>query len=325
MAEHTLNLGPSETPAIRCKTCKVPLPDATRKNCERCRRNRTESYNRWKARKNLNSLPTLETHPSSAPSSNVNIRWMNPATTSAACSQPSHQLGSHRGSGIPSSASLDHYLNEPKHDRHQAAASHLPRDAPWLTFSWPRDIDIPEYQWSQELLNALLALPPRSNFFGQFSVIADPDVDNSRRAQMFLVQLSSKGLPTLYVAAASLGFSFVEPHPRCLFSSFSPGQGYTEACLRQPGCPLQARSQFVLQMRDWVSRPVRRLCRRRHHAQPQCAWSTYRRRTFAHLEMRYLSRTLLCDETYTLCVLLCPVLELHMYADTSQSCSVHCG
>ena len=209
MVQHTLILGPSETPAIRCKTCKVPLPDAKRKNCERCRRNRTENYNRWKARKSLISLPTVETHPSSAPSLNVNIRWIKPATTSAACSQPSHQ--SHPGSGIPSSASLDPYLNEHR----QAATSHPSKEAPRLMPSWPYGIN--EYQWDEELVDALLALPPRSNFFGQFSVIADPDADNFKRAQMFLDQLRSKGLPTSYVAAMSLGLSFVESHPRCLF------------------------------------------------------------------------------------------------------------
>jgi len=62
--------------------------------------------------------------------------------------------------------------------------------------SFPRHINIPEYQWGEELVDALFALPPRSNFFGQFSVIADPDVDNPKRAQMFLDQLRSKGLPT---------------------------------------------------------------------------------------------------------------------------------
>jgi len=176
--QHTLLLSPSEAPAIRCKTCKVPLPDATRKNCERCRRNRTERFNRWKisveAKKNLISFPTPVTHPSPAPSLNVNIRWMKPATTSAACSQPSHQ--SCPGSGMPSSAPLDPYLNE-----HQAATSHRPKDTPRLMSSLPRDIDIPEYQWGEELVDTLLALPPRSNFFGKFSVIADPDVDNSKR------------------------------------------------------------------------------------------------------------------------------------------------
>jgi len=191
--QHTLLLSPSEAPAIRCKTCKVPLPDATRKNCERCRRNRTERFNRWKisveAKKNLISFPTPVTHPSPAPSLNVNIRWMKPATTSAACSQPSHQ--SCPGSGMPSSAPLDPYLNE-----HQAATSHRPKDTPRLMSSLPRDIDIPEYQWGEELVDTLLALPPRSNFFGKFSVIADPDVDNSKRAQMFLDQIRSEGLPT---------------------------------------------------------------------------------------------------------------------------------
>ena len=229
MAQPTLVRGPTETPAIRCKTCKVPLPDATRKNCDRCRRNRTEKYNRWKrsveARKNLISLPTQETHPSSAPPSNVNIKWMKPAATSAAISQPSHR--SHSGFGKPwrltgdvtSSTSLHPNLNERDHHRRQTASSQIPGDAPPLMSSLTPGIHIPEYQWGEELVDTLLALPPRSNFFGQFSVIADPDVDNSKRAQMFLDQLRSKGLPTSYVATASFGLSFVEPHPHRLFSS----------------------------------------------------------------------------------------------------------
>ncbi|KAH9019750.1 hypothetical protein EDB84DRAFT_1516436, partial [Lactarius hengduanensis] len=168
---HSLVVGPTETPAIRCKTCKVPLPDATRKNCDRCRRNRTENYHRWKrsveARKNHIALPTLETHHSSAPPSKPNIRWTKPATTSAPGPRSPHP--SHTGTSTPA--------------QHSDATAPLPR------------VNIPEYQWGEELVDALLALPPRSNFFGQFSVIADPDVDNSERAQMFRDQLRSKDLP----------------------------------------------------------------------------------------------------------------------------------
>ncbi|KAH8981427.1 hypothetical protein EDB92DRAFT_1897946, partial [Lactarius akahatsu] len=193
--EHSLVLGPTETPAIRCKTCKVPLPDATRKNCDRCRRNRTENYHRWKrsveARKNhiALSLPSLETHHSSAP---LNIRWTKPATTSAAGPRPPHL--SHPGTSTPAqhsdaTAPLDYNLN-----RHQTASSQVPRDAPASVSSLPR-VNIPEYQWGEELVDALLALPPRSNFFGQFSVIADPHINNSERAQMFQDQLRSKDLP----------------------------------------------------------------------------------------------------------------------------------
>lgn len=152
--------------------------------------------------KNLISLPTLETHPSSAPPSNVNIRWIKPVTTSAAGSQSLHR--SRPGYGTPtqltgavtttSTAPIHHNLNKRDHSEHQPASSQLPRDAPVPVSSLPGRIIIPEYQWGDELVDALLALPPRSNFFGQFAVIADPDVDNSKRAQMFLDQLHSKGL-----------------------------------------------------------------------------------------------------------------------------------
>jgi hypothetical protein len=212
---HTLVPGSTETPTLRCKTCKVPLPDAKRKNCDRCRQIRTEKYHRWQrsveARKNNAknpiSIPTLETHPSSAPPSNVNIKWTNPATTAAASAQPV------QGASTPaqltdtftstSLVSLDPNPNKRSYYREHTASSQLPRDTPRLISAMPHGIDIPEYQWGEELVNALMALPPRSNFVGQFSVVADPDVDNSKRAQMFLDQLRSKGLPTTCVAAAS--------------------------------------------------------------------------------------------------------------------------
>ncbi|KAF8263616.1 hypothetical protein EI94DRAFT_1740508 [Lactarius quietus] len=129
---------------------------------------------------------------------------MNPATTSAASSQPPRR--SHPGSGTPAqftdavtiagSVSLAPNLTERSHHSYQTASSQLPSGAPRLMSSLPPGISIPEYQWGKELVDTLLALPPRSNFFGQFSVVADPDVDNFKRAQMFLDQLSSKGLPT---------------------------------------------------------------------------------------------------------------------------------
>ena len=33
---------------IRCKTCKIALANTAWKNCDNCRRRRTESYHRWK-------------------------------------------------------------------------------------------------------------------------------------------------------------------------------------------------------------------------------------------------------------------------------------
>lgn len=199
---HSLDLGPTATPTLRCKKCKVPLPDATRKNCERCRRIRTENYNRWKrtaeARKNQAKSPISiaipETHPSSAPPSNVQITRINPAQPPHGASTPLQLTDTITST---SSISLDADLKRGYYRPHTV----LP--APQSMSSLLRNIDIPEYQWSEELVNALMALPPRSNFVGQFSVIADPDVDNPKRAQMFLDQLRSKGLPTSYVAASS--------------------------------------------------------------------------------------------------------------------------
>ena len=200
---HALDLGPTTTPTLRCKKCKVPLPDATRKNCERCRRTRTENYNRWKrsaeARKNQAkspiSIPMPETHPSSAPpSNNVQIRSTNPAQPPHGASTPLQLTDTVTST---SSVSLDANM---KHGNYRPPTV-LP--APQLMSSFTCGRDVPEYQWSEELVNTLMALPPRSNFVGQFSVVADPDVDNSKRAQMFLDQLRSKGLPTSYVSAAS--------------------------------------------------------------------------------------------------------------------------
>jgi hypothetical protein len=333
----TLALGPTETPTIRCKTCKVPLPDATRKNCERCRRNRMETHNRWKrsveARKNhgknLIFLPTLETHPSSAPSSNVNIRWIRPGATSAATSQPPHR--SYLGSGITpahlpgavtstSTAPLDH---ERHHNRHRPASSQLPSDAPGLMSSPPHRINIPEYQWCEELVDALFALPPRSNFFGQFSVIADPDVDNSKRAQMFLDQLRSKGLPTSYVAAASFGFSSLEPHPLCLFSSFFAWVGkHRDLFLVTRMLPAGTRSVSTVDARLVVKAGSSSRSTTTPHTCTVClvnasAWHFYTPPLDENLLWYSPSRTLLRDHTHTLCgscTLPCSVLELHACA-----------
>ena len=64
-------------------------------------------------------------------------------------------------------------------------------------------IPVFEYQWGDELVGQLLALPPRSNFGGKFAIIADPGVDNAMRAQVFADQLRSQGVPISYVAAHS--------------------------------------------------------------------------------------------------------------------------
>jgi len=66
---------------------------------------------------------------------------------------------------------------------------------------------VPEYQWGPELVAALLVLRPRSNFLGKFSVIANPDVDNATRAQMFVDQVRSNGLRISYVVTLPFGLS----------------------------------------------------------------------------------------------------------------------
>ncbi|KAI0294906.1 hypothetical protein B0F90DRAFT_1753743, partial [Multifurca ochricompacta] len=60
-------------------------------------------------------------------------------------------------------------------------------------------IPVPEYQWEDELVVDLLAIPPRLNFLGKFSTISDPKVNNLMRATMFADRVRIKGLPILCV------------------------------------------------------------------------------------------------------------------------------
>jgi len=202
------NLVPPDPVTIRCKKCGVPLPDSTWKNCDRCRRNRTESYNRWKrsaqARQSvLNNdsgstplpVPISTIQFPSAPTSNPN-----PPSASHVATAPNP--GPSTFSQAPSlSAPPQHYPSGHDHSRlptgSSQSTSDQPRTAPTLVA--PRTIHVPEFQWADELIDQVLALPPRSRFVGKFSVIADPEVDNVRRAQMFADQLRARGIPISYV------------------------------------------------------------------------------------------------------------------------------
>jgi hypothetical protein len=103
----------------------------------------------------------------------------------------------HPESFTPSQTAGSAYPTPPAHYRPAGSSQpsgSVPQTAP--TPSAPsRTVHVPEYQTCDELVAELIALPPRSNFLGQFSVIPDPKVDNLTRAHMFETQLRAKGLP----------------------------------------------------------------------------------------------------------------------------------
>lgn len=199
--------GPAPTdgdpPTARCKRCKVPLPDATWKNCDRCRKIRTESYIRWKKsveeRTRMNvvnpsgpSLPS-DAHSSSAPATDVAPKSARHGTSSQVPGPIApNQLPSKRNpNGLPT--------GDP---RPQAATSEQPQ---WTSASAiPTDsLHITEFQYSDELVDCLSQLRPRSTFLGKFSVVADPEVGNASRAYMFAEQLRARGLAMSYVRQSS--------------------------------------------------------------------------------------------------------------------------
>lgn len=184
---------PTVPPVLKCQTCQVPLTDATWKNCAECRRKRTESYNHWKNSTSLTSVPVgmmnimnlsesllhLHQHSSSL------FRTVDSSTPSQA-SAPTAPLGRH-------SNELSNYGGP---SRSSQLANDLNDQSGWISASTarppPKAI---EYQWSEELIVDLLALPPRSRFAGKFSIVADPAVNNSKCARLFSEQLFARGLP----------------------------------------------------------------------------------------------------------------------------------
>jgi len=192
----------ADPPAIRCKTCKATLPDTTRKNCATCRSNKTESYNRWKNFASLRSIGGIDLNLSEFllrlhQLSSFLLRTVGSSTLA----QPS---------GPP--APLDPHSNEPSHYGDPLAGSRLANDQPRQTSTstvpQPQAAETIEYQRSDELIDALLALPPRSRYIGMFSIVADPTVNNSTRAHLFAGQLHARAVP----------ISCVSPSPPLSFS-----------------------------------------------------------------------------------------------------------
>ena len=58
-----------------------------------------------------------------------------------------------------------------------------------------------QFQRSDELVDALSVLAPRSEFIGRFSIVADPAVSNIMRARMFADHLRAKALPISYATS----------------------------------------------------------------------------------------------------------------------------
>ncbi|KAH9165866.1 hypothetical protein EDB89DRAFT_2076394 [Lactarius sanguifluus] len=114
-------------------------------------------------------------------------------TTSAANGRPTHSQP--LSSVLPSTAPPDHRLNWEDYT-YPTELLQRPRNAPDPEAApSPQRIPVFEYQWRDELVNHLSELPPRSNFGGKFAIIADPDVDNGMRAQIFADQLRAQGVP----------------------------------------------------------------------------------------------------------------------------------
>ncbi|KAF8468628.1 hypothetical protein DFH94DRAFT_776144 [Russula ochroleuca] len=181
MTTHNYSLAPPTDPSIiRCKTCRAPLPDATWKNCDSCRRNRTENYRRWKKSAELRSLKGM--------TATSQVGWMNLNPSTSSSQGP--------GRMVPPDHHRDH-PNEPNYRGNPIGSSppgnNQPRTTPASTVQ--PSVPVIEYQRSDELIDALSVLPPCSNFIGKFSVVADPAVNNSRRAHMFANQLHDRAIP----------------------------------------------------------------------------------------------------------------------------------
>lgn len=175
-----------DNPVLRCRKCKIPLPDATWKNCAPCRRKRTESYNRWKKSSSLRqSMGTANLSESvlCLPHHSSSLFWAADPSTSSQAPGPATPLGRHS--------------NGRSHSGDVSESSQFANDQPRQasTSSVPPPTEAIEYQWSDELIEDLLELPPRSVFNGKFSIVADPAVNNSTRAHLFAGQLHAKAVP----------------------------------------------------------------------------------------------------------------------------------
>jgi hypothetical protein len=199
-----------DPPVLRCKKCKVPLPDTIWKNCASCRRSRTESYRRWKQSASLRSMRRMD----------LSESLLRPRQHSSSLFRTIDYSTLSQASGP--TAPLDQHSNEPSHHGDPSGSSPLANDQPPVEPRRTSASTVPrpgamEYQWSDELIEALLALPPRSRYIGKFSIIPDPKVDNSTRARMFVDQLHARAVLISCVVPSrppSHLFSSTFPQPR---------------------------------------------------------------------------------------------------------------
>ena len=162
-------------------------------------------------------------------------------------------------------APLDHHSNGPSHHGDPSQlANEQPRRASASTASRPpRTI---EYQWSDELIEALLALPPRSKYIGKFSIIADPAVDNSARANLFAAQLQSRSVPiscvipsrpTPFFRISTTALTFLSVWRRVHSQPVSLNAGTSNSCTLVSYCTCQegCQGRFVVSVDDDSSHP----------------------------------------------------------------------
>lgn len=252
-AENQLSLpAPTDdTPVIRCKKCRVPLPDAIWKNCASCRRSRTESYHRWKQSASLRSMRRMD----------LSEYLLRPRQHSSSLFRIIDYSTLSQAPGP--TAPRDQHSNEPGRHGDPSGSTTLANDQPRRisASTEPRPPGAIEYQWSDELIEALLALSPRSKYIGKFSIIPDPKVDNSARAYMFVDQLRARGVPISCVVPSlphshnNADFSFVwcrdHLQPVSLNAESINSCTLVSYCTCQEGC----QGRFVVSVDDDPSHP----------------------------------------------------------------------
>lgn len=247
---------PADPPVIECKKCKVPLPDTTWKNCASCRRNRTESYNRWKKSALLRSTTRM----------NLSESLLRRRQRSSSLNRTIDYTSLSQAPGPDPTAPLDHHSNEPGLRGDASGSSPLANDQPRRTSTpaVPRPAEAIEYQWSDELIEALLALPPRSSYIGTFSIVADPAVNNSTRVRLFADQLRARAVHISCVVPSHAPFP-LSPTPTLTFSAWcrvhsqtgSVNAGSSNCCALVSYCTCQegCQGRFVVSADDDLSHP----------------------------------------------------------------------
>jgi hypothetical protein len=211
-----------DPPTNRCKKCKVPLPDATWKNCDSCRKNRTESYRRWK--KSTEGRTRMKVFNASGPALPLEAQSSSAPAPRAGFTDVAPNKARHSMSSQVSRPFASHPLPLPSERNHNGLPTG-PRPPPapldqlrsTSSSATPTNtVHIPEFQWSDELVGSLSELPPRSAFLGKFTVVADPAVGNANRAYMFADQLRARGILISY--ARQSPFAYISPLFFCRFS-----------------------------------------------------------------------------------------------------------